>query len=257
MYKRIIVAVAGVLFILLVLLAVIITDLYDRDYPQTIGVESKLTLDFSESNFSTSITEAFATLEELDARWSLGLVKVAPELAGDGDGQIFAALNDGDLPSEFTWFGGDVSKIVGKERLANSYPDGTYLVTGNNAHLGEFEDALKNAGVKVVRHDASIFDSLSFVVYERGFAAAVLAVFALLAALALFWLSMRARGRALRVLGGCPTMWIQVQGRMRWGPSSWPQRLGCLLCRSAICLLRVGALMASVGVEFNGRWYRC
>lgn len=217
LYKRIIVAVAGVLFTLLVLLAVIITDLYDRDFPQAIGVESSLTLDFRESNFSTSITEAFATLEELDARWSLGLVKVAPELAGDGGGQIFAALNGGDLPSEFAWFSGDVGKIVGKERLANSYPDGTYLVTGKNAHLDEFEDALKCAGVKVVRQDASIFDSLKFVVYERGFAAAVLAVFALLAALALFWLSMRARGRALRVLGGCPAVRIQVQDLAGFG----------------------------------------
>lgn len=217
MYKRIIVAVAGVLFALLVLLAVIITDLYDRDFPQAIGAQSSLTLDFSESNFSTSTAEAFATLEELNARWSLGLLKVAPELAGDGNGQIFAALNGEDLPGEFTWFGGDVSKIVGKERLANSYPDGTYLVTGKNAQLGEFEEALKSAGVKVVRRDASTFDSLKFVVYERGFAAAFLAVFALLAALALFWLSVRARGRALRVLGGCPAMRIQVQDLAGFG----------------------------------------
>lgn len=215
MYKRIIVIVAGALFALLALLAVIITDLYDRDYPQTIGVESSLTLDFSEAGLS--VTEAFAMLEELDARWSLGLVKVAPELAGDGNEQIFAALNDGDLPAEFTWFSGDAGKIVGRERLANSYPDGTYLVTGKSAHLGEFKEALKSAGVKVERWEASILDSLQFVVYERGFAAAVLAVFALLAALALFWLSMRARGRALRVLAGCPTVRIQVQDLAGFG----------------------------------------
>ena len=242
-YKCIIVAVAGVLFSLLVLLVVIITDLYDRDFPQAIGAQSSLTLDFSESNFSTSITEAFATLEEFDARWSLGLVKVAPELAGDGDGQIFAALNDGDLPSEFTWFGGDVSKIVGKERLANSYPDGTYLVTGKNAHLGELEDALKSAGVKVNRRDASTFDSLKFIVYERGFAAAVLAVFALLAALALFWLSIRARGRALRVLGGCPAVQIQVQDLAGFG--------GALLVSAGAV---APAAAAYVGL-FHGRVY--
>ncbi|MDD4401687.1 MAG: hypothetical protein PHI24_07345 [Desulfitobacteriaceae bacterium] len=217
MYKRIIMAVAGVLFVLLALLAVIITDLYDRDYPQAIGVESRLRLDFSESNLSISITEAFATLEELDVRWNLGLVKVAPELTGEGDEQIFATLNGGDLPSRFTWFDGDVSNIVGKERLDNSYPDGTYLVTGKSTHLDEFEDALKSAGVTVYRQDASTFDSLKFVVYERGFAAAVLAVFALLAALALFWLSIRARGRALRVLGGCPTVWIHVQDLVGFG----------------------------------------
>lgn len=173
MYKRIIVAVAGALFALLALLAAIITDLYDRDFPQAIGAESRLNLDFSESGLS--ITEAFAKLEKLDARWNLGLVKVAPDLASDGDGQVYVALNDRDLPDEFTWFGGDgAGKIVGKDRLETSYPDGFYLVTGEKAHLSEFEDTLKSEGVKVGRGDASIFKSLEFVVRERGFVAAVL-----------------------------------------------------------------------------------
>ncbi len=240
MYKRIIMAVAGVLFILLALLAVIITDLYDRDYPQAISVESRIRLDFSESNFSNSITKAFATLQELDLRWGLGLVKVTPELACEDDAQSFATLNAGDLPTEFTWFGGGVSKIVGKERLDNSYPDGTYLVTGKNTHLDEFETAMKSAGVKVYRRDASTFDSLKFVIYERGFAAAVLAVFALLTALALFWLTMRARGRALRVLGGCPTVRIQVQDLFGFG--------GLLLIAAAVI---VPVATIYVGVSYG------
>lgn len=216
MYKRIIVAVACALFFLLALLAVIITDLYDRDFPRAIGAESRLSLDFSDSSFS--VTEAFATLEELDKRWDLGLVKIAPDLARDGDGKIFVKLNDGDLPTKFNWFGGDdVGKIVSKDRIANSYPDGFYLVTGKNAHLDEFVDKLKSVGVDVGRGDASIFDSLKFVVQEKGFAAAVLASFALIVTLALFWLSLRARSRALRVLGGCPTLRIQVQDLAGFG----------------------------------------
>ncbi|WP_054949363.1 hypothetical protein [Numidum massiliense] len=242
MYKRIIVAVAGALFALLALLAAIITDLYDRDFPQAIGVESRLSLDFSESGLS--VTEAFAKLEELDARWDLGLVKVAPDLDRDGDGQIFVALNDGDLPAEFTWFGGDgVGKIVGKDRLASSYPDGFYLVTGEKTHLGKFADTLKSAGVKIGRGDASIFDSLEIVVWERGFAAAVLAALALIAALALFWLSLRARGRALRVLGGCPTVRIQVQDLAGFG--------GALLVSAGVVAL---AAAGYVGV-FHGWMY--
>ncbi|HEX6592962.1 MAG TPA: hypothetical protein VF095_00015 [Bacillota bacterium] len=242
MYKRIIVAVACMLFSLLALLAAIITDLYDRDFPQAIGVENRLSLDFSESDFS--ITEAFATLEELDARWDLGLVKVAPDLDPDGDSQIFVALNDGDLPAEFTWFrGDDVGKIVGKDRLSTSYPDGFYLVTGESAHLGEFEDKLKSAGVKIGHEDASIFDSLQFVVWERGFAAAVLAAFALIVTLALFWLSLRARGRALQVLGGCPTVRIQIQDLAGFG--------GALLV-SAIAVALVAA--SYVGI-FHGWMY--
>lgn len=216
MYKRIIVAVSIALFTLLALLAVIITDLNDRDFPQAIGSKSRLNISFNESGYS--ITEAFSKLEELDTRLKLGLVKIAPDLASEGDGQIFVTLNDEGLPDEFTWFSDDdTGKIVGKDRLANSYPDGVYLVTGNTANLDDFEETLKSAGVEVGRWDASIMDSLVFVVLERGFATVILASLALISSLALFWLSVRARGRALQVLGGSPTMRIQMQDLTEFG----------------------------------------
>ncbi|MBP1916033.1 hypothetical protein [Lederbergia galactosidilytica] len=210
MYKRIIAAVSVALFTLLALLAAIITDLNDRDFPKAIGSESRLSISFTESEFS--ITEAFSKLEELNISMDLGLVKIAPDLAENGDGQIFVALKDGDLPDHFTWFsGGKKAQIVDKDRLAFSYPDGVYLVTGNTTHLAEFEDTLNSDGVEVKRWDDSILDSLIFVVLERGFTIVLLASFALISSLALFWLSARARGRALQVLGGCPTMRIKGQ----------------------------------------------
>lgn len=242
MYKRIIVVVASILFILLALLAAIITDLYDRDFPQAIDVKSRITLDFSESGLS--IPEAFAKLEELDARLDLGLVKVAPDLENDNDAQVFVALNDEELPEEFTWFrGNDVGQISNKERLDASYPDGSYLVTKDKSHIVELEDALQHDGVKVRRTDASIFDSLKFVVFERGFAAAVISTFALIAALALFWLSVRARGRALRVLGGCPTVRIHVQDLSGFG-------IALLLAAFAVAVVSAGY----VGI-FHGWMY--
>ncbi|GIO28198.1 hypothetical protein [Ornithinibacillus bavariensis] len=216
MYKRIIVAVSAALFTLLALLAAIITDLYDREFPQAIGSDSRLTISFKESSFS--ISEAFLKLEELDTRLKLGLVKVAPDLAKEGDGKIFAMLNDGTLPDAFTWFNGnDTGQIVGKDQLANSYPDGLYLVTGSTDRLGELEDTLRDAGVDVSRRDASILDSLVFVVQEKGFTTVILASLVLISSLALFWLSVRARGRALRVLGGSPTKRILMQDLTAFG----------------------------------------
>ncbi len=209
MHRRVVVIVAGALFALLAFVAAMVTDLHDQEYPRAIDTESRLGLDFSESQLTD--TEAFAKLIELDGTLNLGLLKVAPDLAGDGDGQVFAALDDGRLPAEFRWFGDRVAKVVGKERLANSYATGSYLVTGDIARLGEFEAAMAGAGVKVNRRDASIADTLDFVVWESRFSAAVIAAFALIVALALFWLSMKARGRALRVLGGSPVVRIQVQ----------------------------------------------
>lgn len=209
-HKRIIVMVSGALFALLALLAGIITDLNDREFPQAIGSKSMLNISFAETEFS--INEAFSKLEELNERLDLGLVKITPDLAGDQEGKVFAALNNEALPDKFTWFSSnDTGKIVGKERLSNSYPDGLYLVTGNPVRLGEFEDALKDAGVEITRRDAAILDSLMFVVQERGFTTVILASLALVSSLALFWLSVRARGRAIRVLGGSPTVRIQMQ----------------------------------------------
>ncbi len=173
------------------------TDLNDRDFPKAIGSESRLSISFTESEFS--ITEAFSKLEELNISMDLGLVKIAPDLAENGDGQIFVALKDGDLPDHFTWFsGGKKAQIVDKDRLAFSYPDGVYLVTGNTTHLAEFEDTLNSDGVEVKRWDDSILDSLIFVVLERGFTIVLLASFALISSLALFWLSARAISKGPR-----------------------------------------------------------
>ncbi|WP_433351018.1 hypothetical protein [Micromonospora sp. CA-111912] len=203
-------AVAGALFTLLALVAVIVTDLHDRDFPRALGAQSRLGLDFGESRLSDR--EAFAALTLMDADWNLGLVRIAPDLVGDSDERIFVALNDGSLPETFRWFSGtDAGRVVGRDRLANSSPDGSYLVTGDAARLAELDSRLSSAGVRVTRVDASVTDSLWFAMREGGFAAAVLAAFALIAALALFWLSMKARSRALRVLAGCPTLRIQAQ----------------------------------------------
>ncbi|MBB4826117.1 heme/copper-type cytochrome/quinol oxidase subunit 2 [Sporosarcina luteola] len=216
MHKRIIILVSGALFALLALLAGIITDLNDREFPQAIGSKSRLNMNFTESGFS--INEAFSKLEELNARLDLGLVKIAPDLANDGEGEIFAALTKVGLPNKFTWFNGsDTGKVVGKDRLSNSYPDGFYLVTGNMAHLDEFVNALQDAGVEITRRDAAILDSLVFVVQERGFITVILASLALISSLALFWLSVRARGRAIQVLGGSPTGRIQMQDLTDFG----------------------------------------
>lgn len=207
MHKRVVVVVAVALYALLALVAAIVTDLHDREHPQALGAHSRLGLDFAGSRFSDP--EAFAELAALDARWDLGLVKVAPDPTGDG--QVFAALGEGRQPGGFRWFDGRTAEVVGVQRLANSHATGSYLVTGDGARLDEFAEALRAAGVVVDRRDAAITDALDFVVAEAGFSAAVVAVFALVVALALFWLSVKARGRALRVLGGCPVARIHVQ----------------------------------------------
>lgn len=228
MHKRIVIFVACALFSLLAMLAVMITDINDRDFPKSIGAENSLGLDFSESGLS--IDEGFDILTKFDERWNIGLVKEAPDLSSNNDKKVFITLNNDDSPNKFTWFNGDdEGEIYGKDRLENFYPDGSYLVTGETKYLDDLKQKLKSSGVKVHSEKDSIFDSLKFVVYERGFAAAVLASLALIVTLALFWLSIKAHSRALRVLGGSPTTRIQIQDLLGF--------IGALLASAVIVTL--------------------
>lgn len=210
MYKRIMIIVSCILFSLFALLAVIVTDLNDRDFPQAIGTKSRITIRFNQSE--VSINEAFLKLATLDSELNLGLVKIVPDFDKDGDREVFAAFSDNTLPNEFTWFrGNDKSKIVHKNRLNHSFPDGIYLVTNNTSRLDEFVDHLQHIGAEVVRRDATVLGGLQFVITEKGFITAILASLALLSSLALFWLSIKAKARALRVLGGSPLTSIQLR----------------------------------------------
>ncbi|MEU4806235.1 hypothetical protein [Actinosynnema sp. NPDC023587] len=211
MYQRIVAVVAGALFALLALVATIVTDLHDREYPQAIGAHGRVGLDFGSSALDDE--QAFDRLAQLDTGLGLGLVKIAPDLAGAGeaDRKVFVSFAEDVPPTEFGWFGGGTGQVVDRERLANSYADGSYLLTGDVSRLDEFIAALSGEGVVVHARAASISESFGFVVNEGSFLSAVLAAFAMIVALALFWLSMKARGRALRVLGGCPVWRILVQ----------------------------------------------
>ncbi|MEU6151423.1 hypothetical protein ABZ816_15635 [Actinosynnema sp. NPDC047251] len=232
MHKRVVMVVSGALFALLALVATVVTDLYDREYPQAIGVAERIGLDFGSSRFGD--VEAFDRLAELDADLGLGLVKIAPDLTGGGavDRKVFVAFTPGALPGEFRWFGGGVAEVVGRERLANSYASGSYLVTRPGARVDAFAGALTEAGVKVQVRVASVAESVDFVLGEGSFLAALLAAFALIVALALFWLSMKARGRALRVLAGSPVWRIQVQDLAGF--------VGGLLVSGAVVLVAAG-----------------
>lgn len=210
MYQRVVAVVAVGLFSLLGLVAGIVTDVHDRDFPLAVSADSRLGLGFGDSQLTDR--EAFARLAELDADGGLGLVKLAPELGDGGDGRLLVAVGASSLPASFQDFSGArTTSVVGPERLANSSPDGSYLVTGDRDGLPRLEAQLRSDGVRVTRTDASVSDSLRFTLGEGGFRSAVLAAAALAAALALFWLAMRSRSRALRVLAGSPTPRIQAQ----------------------------------------------
>jgi len=73
-YRRVVAGVSLVLFGVVALVAVIVTDLHDRSLPQALGAKAAVTLDFSRSSLSDE--GAFAELARLSDELGLGLVKV-------------------------------------------------------------------------------------------------------------------------------------------------------------------------------------
>lgn len=212
MSRRIIFAASAMLFSLVAVVATIMADVHDRTYPESIDAVSSLDLDFSHSGLSDG--NAFAAIEGGAGRLGAGLFKVQPDLGGRQRGQDLAALGPwGPKPGTAVARFGDQppSRIVSGSVLRHSFATGTYLVTGSTTGLDRFVAMLRSQGVQVHREDDSAPQTAAFVLKQGTFRTALLATVTLLASMALFWLSVRSRGRALRVLGGVSTSRIQVQ----------------------------------------------
>lgn len=211
MYRRVVAGVSLVLFGVMALVAVIVTDLHDRSLPQALGARVAVTLDFSSSSMSD--TDAFAELGRLSDELGLGLVKVAPDLAGNRAGQVFVALGSaGDLPTSVARFGGQPdARVETSAALVHSFASGDYLITGGHADRRAFTAWLGAHHISGRWADDGVAATLMLVVRETSFATALLAAAVLTGTLALFWLSVRARGRALRVLAGVSVARIQAE----------------------------------------------
>ncbi|RRD49767.1 hypothetical protein [Arachnia propionica] len=209
MQRKVVAATMVVLFGLLGFMAAMVADFHDRSWPQSLGVEAQITVDFSQTGIAADAGREL--LRRTGEEYHLGLYKVAPDLEDTGR-EVFVAINGQSLRS-VEWFGEQRdSEVVAPERLANSKPDGAYLVV-DPARLGEAVSALRAEGIGVTVTEASVLDTVRSLVSasQSGFMAPVAAAALLVAALTVFWLAARARSRALRVLAGGSPWRIQAQ----------------------------------------------
>lgn len=234
MYKKIVALTAVALYALLAFLAAVVTDFHDREFPQELGVESQIGIEFTESAISEDA--ALAETQRLNQEHQLGLYRLLPDLDDTG-AQVFVDLSAEKTNESTGWFGRyEPAKIVGTERLENSPSSGTYLVT-DKTYLDEAVKELKDQGVTVNRTDSAPLESVKNLVQASGFAAPVLAGCALIAAMTIFWLAIRARSRALRVLAGGVPWRIQLQDLGGFA---------LILTGSAFCVAALGTLVVGV-----------
>ncbi len=211
MSRRIVFLVSAMLFTLVALVANILTDVHDRNFPDELQATSSVYLDFSRSGLSDP--DALSILQSESRRLDVGLFKVQPNMTGDRKGQNFvrlgpSPLRDGTLIRAY----GDqpAGVVAGPKALAHSFATGAYLGADSTKNLDQFVAGLTADGVIVKRVDDSGFQTANFVLKQGTFRNALLAVITLMTSMALFWLSIRAKARALRVLGGVSTSQIQV-----------------------------------------------
>ncbi|MEW5322880.1 hypothetical protein V2J23_12245 [Geobacillus thermoleovorans] len=211
MHKKIVIAVSAVQFLLLALVAVVVSDIHDRFFPEQLGVKAKVTLDFSQSDLRQE--DVFQQLGAMSDQWELGLMKVAPDLRGDQSGQIFVQVGQkGAFPKRIERFGHEPdAEIRDRRALAHSFANGDYLVTGKTDHIDELKHWLTSHRVDQKWSEETLLTILQFLIMQSDFGVALLAVSMLMVSLALYWLAVKAKGRALRVLAGVPTWRIQCE----------------------------------------------
>lgn len=211
MHRRVVAGVASLLFLLMATLVVILTDLHDRSLPQALNARSTVTLDFSSSRLADD--EAFSQLTRQSDRLDLGLVKVAPDLSGDQSGRIYITVGThADFPRHVDLFNDPRgAEVRDRSALVNSFASGQYLITSRGADTEAFKDWLTRQGVDVKWVDDSLLSTLRTLVLQSSFAVSVVAAIALMVSLVLYWLSVKARGRALRLLAGTPQWRIQYE----------------------------------------------
>lgn len=210
MTQRVVVGASAVVFGLLAVMVHLLVAVHDNSSPIALDSPSRLTLDFADS--AVQDEEALRALRTWDADAGTGLVRQAADLDGDLRGKIFIAVNkESDLPSIVEWYGDEpTSRVVGPEALSHTTASGRYFATGDPAGLPTLIAEAERHGVRVERDDGTIKEGLQGLYRIQSLALAFLTGCVLLATLVLYWLAVKSRSRALRVLGGSSVGRVQV-----------------------------------------------
>lgn len=241
MHRRVIIAVSGLLFTLLSVLAVILTDVTDRRFPASLNATSSVYLDFSLSSMDD--TQAFAALEKSSEELKLNMLKVAPDLSGGAEDKVYISVAPSHHPARpITVFNSNgKAEVRDSSALTSSYPSGEYLVAGSQSNIERFRSWLTRHNVESKWTENSLSTAVKILLFQSEFLIALVAAVVLLVGVVLYWLTALARGRALRILAGAPI--LRVQGE---------DLLGFMLPAGATAAVCGIGTMAAIG--FHSGW---
>ncbi len=240
MYTRIVAVLSGVIFASAAIMAAIVTDLHDRTFPAALDIRARATLDFSRTGWTDAT--AFSRMAQLDRDLQLVVYKVAPDTRVDRDGQLFVGLGALAVkPVTIPRFGAQAdSRLEGNDALAHSLATGEYLIGGDDAAVSTFRSWASRHGIVANWSDDAFGSTLAILWRQSDFAVSVTAAVAVMIGLVLFWLAVRARGRALRVLAGASPWRIFVEDVGVLGLSMVSGALACSVAGVVIVGLTQG-----------------
>lgn len=214
MHRRLLMMSSALMCVLAVFLAWVLSDLHDRSLPQAFHPSAVISITLPDGMRDV---DAFGQLREQNAKLDLGLVKIVPDMERGTDAQVFIPLPGTvlrGLPSDslIRRFGSLPNGMIADvSRLDSASAGGQYLVCDR---WDEFTRESLNAwatriGVRLDYDTDDVTSDIRMLLGNVSFRVAVGATIALVAVLVLFWLSFKARSRALRVLAGVPAWKIQ------------------------------------------------
>lgn len=216
MHTRIVAAVAAVLFVIMAAISFLVVDLRDRSLPVALDAGSVVTLETRTS--SASNDQLLAEIVALSDGEGLGLYRIAPDLTAGEPGEVFVAMTARQVPPGRTIprFGDQPDAVVlGVDRLDHSLASGRYVMTGPASGEDVLDAWARRADVQVSWAHDGVRANLAMLASQPTLLTASAAAVLLMVVIVVYWFAVRARGRALRVLGGVPARRIQRDDLVR------------------------------------------
>ncbi|MCG8656668.1 MULTISPECIES: hypothetical protein [unclassified Yimella] len=103
-------------FGLVAVIGSVLTVFNDRSFPTSLGATTSVRLDFARSSLSDG--DAFHQLQTMDRQSHLGLMRVAPDLAGRGQDRVYITVGTRHAPRTITAFDPNVrSQVLKRPRF--------------------------------------------------------------------------------------------------------------------------------------------
>lgn len=235
-----------VMFVMVAALALLVTTARDRTLPANLGASSYASFDFSRVSpeFRQRATQQFVNYAD---RSGIQIYRVLPDRSGaSGTERLIVQLSSQpSLPESIPVLADQPLRTASLSAAEQSVPEGVYLIRAQPEQLAAFASWLSQSGIDGAIHTETPLSVLWSMGGVGSVVFAELGTIALVATLGLYWVSVRGRGRAIRLLGGSSGLRIGLEDG--WIFISTVAGAALLVAAVSAALIAVTGQMAYLG----------